>query len=48
MKRKKTFEAYPEEMLEACRKGQPCKYGVCDECPNIVGKTNEEENEEDE
>jgi hypothetical protein len=30
-------EAYNEEMLIACQNGKPCSYGICDECPNIIG-----------
>jgi hypothetical protein len=36
-------EAYPEEMLIACQNGKPCSYGICDECPNIIGNNTEEE-----
>ena len=36
MKRQKNH-SYPEEMLLACRKGKPCSYGICDECPNTLG-----------
>ena len=31
------FEAYSEEMLIACQNGKPCAYGICDECPNMLG-----------
>ena len=30
-------EAYNDERLEACQNGTPCDYGICDECPNIIG-----------
>lgn len=43
----KRIQAYPEEMLKACRKGTPCEYGICDECPIIVGnKGDDDDNEE--
>lgn len=45
--KKKTAQAYPEEMLAACRKGKPCDYGICDECPNIVGKVHDDESEDE-
>ena len=47
MKKKKKIQAYPEEMLAACRKGKPCDYGICDECPNIVKETNKNEKEDE-
>ena len=45
MKRKEEIQVYSEEILAACRKGKPCDYGICDECPNIVGNTDNEEDE---
>lgn len=43
---KKQNEAYPIEMLIACKKGKPCSYGICDECPNTLGNDMEgEEND---
>lgn len=37
-------QSYPEEMLMACENGQPCEYGICDECPLLNrSKRNEEE-----
>lgn len=41
------IEAYPEEMLIACQNGKPCDYGICDECPNIIGTSNVKENEDE-
>lgn len=40
-------EAYPEEMLIACQNGKPCSYGICDECPNTLGhsRSNEDDDE---
>lgn len=37
IEREETNEAYPEEMLIACQNGKPCSYGICDECPNVIG-----------
>ena len=42
---KENHEAYSEEMLIACQNGTPCSYGICDECPNVIGITNVKENE---
>lgn len=39
-------EAYPEEMLIACQNGTPCSYGICDECPNTLGKDRRDEENE--
>lgn len=39
------YEAYPEDMLIACQNGQPCSYGICDECPNTLGKVRSNEDE---
>lgn len=42
------YQAYPEEVLEACRNGKCklCSYGICDECPNTLRDVkNDEENE---
>ena len=25
-----------EKILEECRNGKPCEYGICDECPNTI------------
>ena len=48
-KNRAEIEAYPEEMLNACLKGKPCSYGICDECPITNGYYNEDgEDEEDE
>ena len=33
---KNELQAYSDEILEACRKGKLCNYGICDECPNII------------
>ena len=46
MKKKDKIQAYPEEILAACRKGKPCDYGICDECPNVLGSIKDNENEE--
>lgn len=48
MEDKMINEAYPEEMLIACENGIPCSYGICDECPNTLGKVRSEENEDEE
>lgn len=40
-------EAYPAEMLAACLNGKPCSYGICDECPIVLGNNREDENEDD-
>ena len=40
-----TNEEY-QRILKACRNGVPCKYGVCDECPNTLGTYEEEAIEE--
>lgn len=52
MKKENVFQAYSEEMLEACRNGKPCSYGICDECPNtlrdIRGDEDDESNEDEE
>lgn len=40
---KEIYEAYPEEMLEACRNGKPCSYSICDECPNTLSIKDDEE-----
>lgn len=26
-----------EKILEDCLNGNPCEYGICDECPNTRG-----------
>jgi hypothetical protein len=44
-KEQEYIEAYSEEMLIACQNGKPCNYGICDECPNVIGITNVKENE---
>lgn len=31
-----TNEEY-QKVLKACRNGTPCRYGLCDECPNVLG-----------
>lgn len=41
-----TDKAYPEEMLLACQNGKPCSYGICDECPNVLGIDNGKDEEE--
>lgn len=46
IEQEKYNEAYPEEMLIACQEGKPCDYGVCDECPNTLGRIRED-NEND-
>lgn len=35
-----------QEMLKACRNGKPCSFGICDECPNVLG-TYEDDIEEE-
>lgn len=42
------FQIYSEEILDNCRKGKPCSYGICDECPNILRdiRSNEDNDEE--
>lgn len=30
-----------EKILEDCRNGKPCEYGICDECPNTRGDSDE-------
>lgn len=42
-------EAYPELMLIECLNGSPCDYGICDECPNNLGRygRNKHENKDD-
>jgi hypothetical protein len=40
------IEAYPEEMLIACQNGKPCSFGICDECPNTLGYSREDENDD--
>lgn len=40
---KKGMQAYSEEVLEACRNGKPCDYGICDECPNTLGNSKDDE-----
>lgn len=43
------LKVYSEDVLEACRNGKPCSYGICDECPNTLGnKKEDEENDDDE
>lgn len=42
---KNEFQAYPEEMLIACKNGKPCSYGICDECPNVLEYIGSDENE---
>ena len=37
---------YSEEVLEACRNGKPCSYGICDECPNTLGTSENNEIED--
>lgn len=37
------METYSEEILKACREGKACSYGICDECPNIIGSTEDDE-----
>lgn len=48
MKNKEINQAYPEEMLIACRKGKPCDYGICDECPNTLKNIRSDKDDEDE
>ena len=36
---------YSEEILEACRNGKPCSYGICDECPNTCVRSVEDDEE---
>lgn len=43
---KDAYEAYPEEMLIACQKGKPCSYGICDECPNTIGRNRSDNDDE--
>ena len=38
-------EAYPAEMLAACLNGKPCSYGICDECPIVLGNNVEDEDD---
>ena len=42
----KQVQAYPEEMLVACKKGKLCDYGICDECPNTLGSIRSDEDDE--
>lgn len=42
----KRIQAYPEEMLLACRKGKPCEYGICDECPNATRGKGDDDDED--
>ena len=37
------MEIYSEEVLAACRNGKPCSYGICDECPNTLGTSENNE-----
>ena len=43
MRTEEKIQAYSEEMLEACRKGKPCEYGICDECPNTLRSISNED-----
>lgn len=36
---------YSEEVLEACRNGKPCSYGICDECPNTLGNAKNDDDD---
>lgn len=36
-------QAYSEDDLIACQNGTPCSYGICDECPNVIGNSKEDE-----
>lgn len=40
------MEMYSEEMLVACQNGKPCSYGICDECPNILGNRSNRDDDE--
>lgn len=39
----KNMQMYSEEILEACRNGKSCDYGICDECPNTLGNNKDDE-----
>lgn len=37
------YQAYLEEVLEDCRNGKPCSYGICDECPLNISSIKDDE-----
>lgn len=43
IEKQEQIEAYSDEMLTACQNGTPCSFGICDECPNILGNNMEDE-----
>lgn len=43
---KNCVEAYSEEMLNDCKNGKPCEYGICDECPNTLGDSRSDKDDE--
>lgn len=43
----KNIQAYPEKVLIACKKGKPCDYGICDECPNVLENIRSDRDDED-
>ena len=38
---------YSEEVLAACQNGKPCDYGICDECPNILGNIRSDKDDDE-